>query len=333
MPKRLYSILLLSVVCMLLAVGWGLESQAVKPGSSGSQFQVALIGDLPYDADQEAKFPNLIADINQAPVAFVIHDGDLKSGSTPCSDQLFLQRRGLFQSFSAPFIFVFGDNEWTDCHRSAAGGYDPIERLAALRKLFTEGNQSLGKRTLTLSRQSDNARYRPFRENVRWSYGDVLFVALNMPGSNNNFGRSPSADAEYAQRNAANLAWLKDSFALATRTDRKGILLVIQANPGFERKPDDPDRTGYNDFLAALEAETLAFGKPVVLVHGDTHYFRIDKPLLDSKNQQRIEHFTRVETFGSPDVHWVLATIDPTDPALFRFEPKIVEKNRARHKL
>ena len=34
------------------------------------------------------------------------------------------------------------------------------------------------------------------------------------------------------------------------------------------------------EFLAALEKETVAFGKPVVYVHGDTHIFRVDKPLF-----------------------------------------------------
>ena len=55
-------------------------------------------------------------------------------------------------------------------------------------------------------------------------------------------------------------------------------MLVIQANPNFDLPA--AQRTGFNDFLAALEAETLAFEKPVVLVHGDSHYFRIDKPML-----------------------------------------------------
>lgn len=42
---------------------------------------------------------------------------------------------------------------------------------------------------------------------------------------------------------------------------------------------------------------TIAFGKPVAYVHGDSHYFRIDKPLLDA-NGIRALNFTRVETFG-----------------------------------
>jgi len=35
----------------------------------------------------------------------------------------------------------------------------------------------------------------------------------------------------------------------------------------------------------------------VAYVHGDSHYFRVDKPFLDAKGR-RLENFTRVETFG-----------------------------------
>jgi len=35
----------------------------------------------------------------------------------------------------------------------------------------------------------------------------------------------------------------------------------------------------------------------VVDVHGDSHYFRVDKPLLDTLGR-RLENFTGLETFG-----------------------------------
>jgi hypothetical protein len=35
----------------------------------------------------------------------------------------------------------------------------------------------------------------------------------------------------------------------------------------------------------------------VVRVHGDSHYFLVDKPLLDPQGR-RVENFTSVETFG-----------------------------------
>ena len=66
------------------------------------------------------------------------------------------------------------------------------------------------------------------------------------------------------------------------------------------KPPEKKIKTAYDEFLAALETETLAFPKPVVLVHGDSHIFRIDQPLLSSKTGRVIENFTRVETLARP---------------------------------
>src|SRR4030095_12565244 len=44
-------------------------------GQTG-RFEFGLIGDLPYTAEDERKFPDLIEDMNNANLAFVIHDGD-----------------------------------------------------------------------------------------------------------------------------------------------------------------------------------------------------------------------------------------------------------------
>jgi hypothetical protein len=40
-----------------------------------------------------------------------------------------------------------------------------------------------------------------------------------------------------------------------------------------------------------------------------------------------IENFTRVETFGDPHHHWVQVTVDPADPNVFTFRPRIVPAN------
>jgi hypothetical protein len=40
-----------------------------------------------------------------------------------------------------------------------------------------------------------------------------------------------------------------------------------------------------------------------------------------------LANFTRVETFGARNTHWVSASIDPNDPNLFVFEPRIVPAN------
>jgi hypothetical protein len=297
-----------------------LSSDARTP----AHFDFALIGDVPYtEADATNGFPNMIAEINQARLAFVVHDGDIKDGAAPCSDEALARCYRQFQTFRHPLIYVYGDNEWTDCGR---GGFDPEERLNKLREMFSRGEDTLGQRTFLLERQSRNSNFAKFRENVRWTHGNALFVGLNIPGSNNNFGKP-----EFAERNRANLAWLADSFALATREERSGIMLIIQANPRFDLGTTNSARAGFNDFLKALEAETIAFKKPVVLVHGDTHYFRIDKPMMGARTRRRVENFTRVETFGFPDVHWLRATVDESDPNLFSFRQELVRKNFIQH--
>lgn len=329
------------------------------------RFSFALIGDQQYNADEETRtFPPLKKDIDAEKLAFVVHDGDFKGGRVLCSDALFEDRHATFDNFAHPFVFLFGDNEWTDCHRAKdlnhAEYSDPFNRLAKLRKLFAEnhGDRSLGQRTLRLERHSTE-----FPEIVRWRAGKVMFVGLHVVGSNNGLttgaGLQNQAIAEYQARNQANLDWLRESFRLAKAENSPGIMIVMQANPwdvipkkglfGFYGAAQG-NPYAQEGILPVLEAETKAFGKPVVLVHGDSHYYRIDQPLpapefhYDASNPAdgdelgpmtwengapRIANFTRVETFGTPNAHWLKVTVDPRDRNVFRFEPRIVKDNIA----
>ena len=298
-----------------------------SPASADLRFEFALIGDVPYDPLQTTNlFPNLIEELNRARLAFVVHDGDIKSGSTPCTDEWYYQCYAQFQTIRPPFVLLFGDNEWTDCSRVQTNSFDPVERLQKLRDIFTQGGQSLGQRRMTLARQSDHPRFGLFRENVRWVHGRVVFAGLNVPGDRNNFGTP-----EFGPRNEANLAWIRETFALARTDNHRAVMLMMQANPHFDLGPTNRLRQGFNEMIKVIESETVAFKRPVVLVHGDSHYFRIDQPLISSRTRRRIENFTRVETFGNPDVHWIRASVDWRDPNVFRFHPEYVKKNLLKH--
>jgi hypothetical protein len=310
-------------------------------------FTVALWGDTPYSAAEISKLPALIADINAAKVAFSVFDGDLKSGSSLCTDSVFATAIQRFGTFQSPMVYVPGDNEWTDCHRINNGGYNALERLSFLRQTMFAEEQSFGQKTLLLEHQGPLGGL--YAENTRWTYGDVVFLGLNIPGSNNNKVGTDclsaksvrtqldcdADNAEYQARNTANLSWLHDSFVLAKSRGLKGVMVVIQADMSFDLPETENfnerlhgpgfDIDGYDNFIAALIAETKAFTGQVVLVHGDIHFFKVDKVLVDQAHL--IPNFTRVETFGSPNVHWVKATIDPRSPNLFRFEPMIVPGN------
>lgn len=302
-----------------------------------ARFEFALIGDQQYNEESEAQFPRLMADIDRAEVEFVVHLGDFKAGvSQLCDDKLFLSRRQQFDASRHPFIYTPGDNEWTDCHNPKAGGFDPLERLARLREVFFPARESLGRRRLELEQQPK------FPENARWRRGGVLFVTLHTVGANNNL---ENAD-EYRERSNANLAWLAQAFELAKRERAAAVALFTQANPRFERAyppgrvratgtaPAPKKPSGFTEFLAALENEVVAYGKPVLFMHGDTHYFRIDKPLFrkgaegPGERGRQIENFTRVEIYGFPDAHWLRIAVDARHASVFSFQEEIVDANR-----
>lgn len=292
-------------------------------------YQVAIFGDMPYKAPGNPQFPAeqaayraLLDTLNTRDFAFVVHVGDFTSGD--CSDSLFAQRLREFQAVNPPLVYTPGDNEWTDCPRDR---YDPLERLNRLRTLFFAGDTSLGRHPLPLTRQSDQPAYAAFPENARWQQGSVLFLTLHVVGSNNNRGDGAVPGEEYTTRNAANLAWLREAFAVAGQQKLHGVVVVMQANPrleGWMARLEPTPTDGFADLRQELERLARAFGRPVLLIHGDTHYFRVDKPFADPQTRESFISLTRVETFGTPNIHGVVLTVDPADPNLFHFEPLVV---------
>ena len=319
------------------------QDAGVKPATG---YSFALWGDMPYaKADDQPKIPSLIEDMNAADIAFSIYDGDIKDGSSRCTDDIYTDAAAMFDSFEKPVVYVPGDNEWTDCHRTNNGGYDNLERLDHLRKVMFASPETFGKQKMVPEHQGKPGKV--YSENVRFSKGGALFVGLNIPGSNNNKvddeksctkksardqKQCDADNAEYEARDKANLDWLAGSFDKAKAEDAKGLMIVIQGDPGFDiPETEDTDesrekgRDGYAPFLDALIKQTEAFDGQVVLVHGDTHFFKIDKPLIDATHM--LANFTRVETFGSPNVHWIKVDVDPTSRDVFTFHPMIVEAN------
>jgi len=253
--------------------------------------------------------------MNREELAFVIHVGDITGGRGPCGDEWLEARKRQFERSKHPFVIVPGDNEWVDCHRT---GFDPIERLKKFRELFESGDSSLGESKIRLERQS--GRYAEYREHVRWIAAGVLFVGLNVQGSNNNLGRTAAMDAEYRARMAAVFAWLEDSARLARERDLAGMVVFAQADPDFEGKIRRK-RDGFAEFREALRHLALDLGKPVLFVNGDSHLYKLDKPLADPATGKPIQNFTRVIVFGSPQTRWIRGGIDPRTPQLFEISP------------
>jgi len=254
-------------------------------------------------------------------------------------------------------VFTPGDNDWTDCDRPNNGGFSSLERLSHERQVFFSTPWTAGLERLRQEVQSTplclgetSARVRRAEacvENRRWTLGGVTYATLNVQGSCNNLCDTAPDPDEFAARDAANIAWLRATFVEAKAKGSAAVMLITQADPGWDgsdvtraplRDPKtlaetDSSPDGYVSFLTALRAETIAFRRPVAYVHGDSHYFRLDKPFQDA-NGRRLENFTRVETFGdhqengNNDVQWLKVTVDPRSREVFSYQPQIVPGNR-----
>ncbi len=329
------------VVIGLLASSLAATGLARAQDNATSAFTFGLFGDLAYTPTEEPMLANVLADLDRTPLAFIVHVGDLahpRFGS--CTQELWTRRLAQFQASSNPLIYTPGDNDWTDCHeKEGFPGGDPLERLPKLRSFFFAAGQSFGRRTIALTRQSDTPQLAKYRENARWDVGGVTFLTLHVVGSNNGRGRTSEGDSEFAERNNADLAWLQAGFEHARRNSSRGLMIAQQANifPRYSPFPGNPKQEpdGFSELRSALARQAAEFGKPVVLVHGDSHYFRIDRPYMPrrpSTEDPAIENVTRVEVFGSPYHHWIEGSVNADDPNVFAFRQRIVPANLLRGK-
>jgi hypothetical protein len=274
-------------------------------------FSFIAVGDMPYNEAQTEAFTRSITQINTLNAEFVLHVGDIKGGGTPCDDAVFAHRAKLYGQSALPFVVLVGDNEFNDCT-------EPMVALGLFRKYFCANNQSIGQRTMLLERQPAVQPEHVYPEQIRWSHEGVHFLGLNVVGSKNHFG----APAEWEARTKAGVAWLKSGFAKAAAENAPAIVVAIHANPFAGKVYPE----AYLPVMTTLEAEAEAFGKPVLLMHGDTHYFRWDIPFKAKPGRDIPTNLSRLEVFGAPNPHWVEVMVDPMSPQVFAIRPHFLEE-------
>ncbi|WP_426509593.1 hypothetical protein ACPPVO_02110 [Dactylosporangium sp. McL0621] len=299
-----------------LAVAGMLSVAALSTPAAASQddgYTFAVIGDIPYGDAALARFPANIAQINaDRDVQWVNHLGDIKSGSTVCSDDYFQLIKQDFDQFKDPLVYTIGDNEWTDCHRPNNGPYNPLDRLAKLRQLFfAQPGRTLGQRSAHVDSQADWG----IPENVRWSAAGVEFAAVHIVGSNNslapwtgNTSATPEQTAEVLNRTAAAIQHIHDAFAEAQRRHQRSVVLLTQADM-FDPTVPNPSWANYYGFqpiVAAIVRESAAFDGQVYLFNGDSHVFNADHPLATGSSwlafygvTQPLTNLTRITVDGS----------------------------------
>jgi hypothetical protein len=238
------------------------------PIEANATLVFGVLGDAPYSEGEIPRLDAVIGRMNAEKLAFVVHVGDIGS-STPaqaCGDAWLAARKAQLARIRHPFVLIPGDNEWSNCRR-------PIERLERWRAFFCH-SETIPR----LSRQGG-----AYCEHVRWEAGGWLFVALNVPGHDNNMQHP-----EHAPRMRAVFAWLDEAGALAANA--KGLVVLMQANPFFT-----VPRDGFAPLRKRLEALASRYPRRIILIHGDTHLSRDDEPLPGMR---------RIEVWGSPFVDW-----------------------------
>ena len=345
-------LLSLALLCTLVTPNIALADHDEGRGHS---FTMAVYGDWPYSANLLSQAPLLVDSINSdKQVRMVMHVGDIHSGSMPCTGAGLSPipagsvpgwNKGIFdifQQFNAPVVYTPGDNEWTDCHKKkqSSSGY-PLNELAAVRSLFfAHPGMTLGKHPMEVDSQAKEHEVKTdaqFVENVRFQKANVMFVTLNVPGSNDDtlpwtgvFSNTAAQAKEVSERQAANLRWLQGAFEEAEESHAKGMVIGLQANmwdPAALVAGGD-GLNAYTTFVNKLADLSVKFGRPVLLINGDTHVFEVDHPLADPTSASGMIHhtravpnLTRVTVEGSTAANeWVKLTVDPGTTQVFSWE-------------
>ncbi|MCO5398098.1 metallophosphoesterase [Ralstonia soli] len=336
--RTLYGIAIVLAMLLPVAAPAAPKSRTETPPG----FTFTVIGNVPERAEDVAPARALLDAIDAERPAFVVHLGNLKGRDESCSDELLEARHDLLDSLITPVVYIPGDHDWSDCQRPAAGSFDPIERLLRLRELFYPDDNTLGQRAMTVMRQSDQAKFRSYRENTRWTMNDVLFVTLNVPGDNNNYKIAGGRNGEYEDRLEANRQWLARAFSVARQRKLAGMVIMMQADPLFEdgwerrRAPNIFDgllrRRSHDGYLALkrqLRALSRDYDGAVLLIHGASQTFVLDRPLKDEDGRPD-PHVMRARTYGSPVLdRWLEVSVTPGRTPLFHIRSRRIDSSPA----
>jgi hypothetical protein len=349
MKKIIFSATLIAALCLHFSAHADDDKEKSRKSRSEHKLTVALMGDWPYGPALFKSPQLLINSVNSdSDVSLVVHVGDIHSGSQPCTGAgLSPVPAGsnpgynaavfdMFEQFNAPFVYTPGDNEWTDCHKTKqlkSGA--PLNELAAVRALFFPNpGLTLGVNKKHVTSQADrfdeaHPADAQFVENVMFEQNRVVFVTIHMPGSNNDgltwtngFTNEPARIQEASTRTLADIRWLNAAFERANEEHAKAVVIGLQADMWDPAAilPGGDGLSNYTLFVQELAALTLKFGKPVLLINGDSHVFGSDTPLAVPgsatgliHNTPAVPNLTRITVQGSTTApaEWTRLTIDP----------------------
>ena len=245
---------------VLLAIFIGPSALADEQPATGQQPRALIVfyamGDVPYAPQEDVLLPKQIANL-PADAEFVVHVGDIKTGSTACDEAVYNKVFGMLAQTRPPVFIVPGDNEWNDCTNPASAW-----------KLWEKYFMRFDRRW---SHQFRVFRQLEREENFSFVKNGVLFLGLNIVG-----GRVHDAE-EWKRRHADNLDWARRNLR---RFGEKVSSVIIFGHA----KPNQ----NHNDFFNAFAKDAAQFKKPMLYLHGDGHRWIHDRPFA-AKNVLRVQ--------------------------------------------
>ena len=313
----MYMLRLIACVALLYPM-YSHGSEAFSFGVIAKPLRAATADALLHETIDETDADNL---------AFVVTNG-IKADDEPCSDELYKNRRTLFDNAKNGLIVSVAATDWADCtgakNRSIA-----TERIRRLREMFFADDFSFGDSKIPLIRQSTIPSFRMYAENMHWRIGDVLFATINLPANNNNYLNAAGRNSEFEDRQVANYDWLKRIFITAKVGKLKGIVLFCDGNPMMHTEHassffSSSKREGYADVRRQITKFGTTFRGSILIVHGEPDVTK----KIASKN---IIWQGNIGTVGT-ETPWSKINVDPNQPQLFAVASPDAGTQRTAHR-
>ena len=98
------------------------------------------------------------------------------------------------------------------------------------------------------------------------------------------------------------------AFAVAADRRARAVVLAMQADM-WDGTPEN--QSGFAALKERIAVRAAAFGRPVLLLEGDSHRFTRDQPLPDAPN------VTRIVVEGETASEWLRVTVAPRTDGVF----------------
>ena len=246
-------------------------------------FTFSAIGDVPYTQQMSEELDSSIIEHNKSSTSsFLIHLGDIKSGSKPCLENIYKEVSDQLREFKTPVFIIPGDNEFNDCE-------NPIEAFSLWNKYFLHFNEHW-------KVPWHNTYHEQHKENFSWVQKEVLFVGLNLVG-----GRVHDK-TEWDNRLQSNADWI-DKLAKENKGRLKAMVVFGHAN--MNKNPEK-----FELFTKQFRATAKAFKKPILYLQGDGHTWIKDRPWLE-------ENMLRVQVDAGAGILEVTVDNSLEDPFIF----------------